>query len=103
MENCKIILYPNHLVRVIESVKWVCPKVLQGCEGVIITDKVFKGVNRNQNVHLSVHISFKYNSILTKEPGLMNLYTVALYDLRKCMKEDNHCLNNLREIISKGR
>ena len=52
----------------------------------------FRDVYRNHPVHLyvplSVQMSCKHNSSLTDESMLMNLNTVAKYDLRICMKED---------------
>jgi len=36
---------------------------------------------------------------LTEEPVLMKLYTVAVYNFKMCMKEDNPGLNYLREIM----
>jgi len=39
---------------------------------------------------MSVHMSCKHNFSLMDEAILMKLYTVAVKDLRMCMKEDNH-------------
>jgi len=36
----------------------------------------------------SVQISCKHNSSLMDKPILIKLYTVVVYDLRMCMKED---------------
>jgi len=41
------------------------------------------------SVHLSAQMSSKRNFCFMDEPILMKLYTVALYDLRKCMKEED--------------
>jgi len=40
------------------------------------------------SVLLSVQMSCKRNSSLTDEPKMMKLYTVAVYDLKMCMKGD---------------
>ena len=41
-------------------------------------------------VRLSVSYACKRNSYLTDEPILMKLYTVTVYNLIICIKEDNH-------------
>ena len=42
---------------------------------------------------------YNLNSSLTEEPILMKLYTVAVYNVKMCIKEDNPGLNYLREIM----
>ena len=46
------------------------------------------GVSRNHPVHPSVLMSCKSNFSLMNEPVLMKFYTVAVNNLRKCIKED---------------
>ena len=47
---------------------------------------------RNRPVRASVDISNKRNSALTIEAIQTELYTVVVYDLMMCMKEDNPSL-----------
>jgi len=53
---------------------------------------MFFGLYRNHPVRQSVHMSCKHNSRVTDGPILMKHYTVAVYNLRICMKEDNRGL-----------
>ena len=50
---------------------------------------VFLGAYRNHPVCRSC----KCNSALTDKPILLKLYTVAVFNLRMCLKEDNPCLD----------
>ena len=50
------------------------------------------------SVHRSVHISYKRNHSLTDEPVLVKLYTVAVYNLWICMKEDILSLNLFKGV-----
>jgi len=52
------------------------------------------GVFKNHPVCLSVIINI--NSSLTDKLILMKLYTVVVYNLRMCMKEDNPGLKNIK-------
>ena len=58
--------------------------------GIIIPRETnFWEVYRNQPVPLPVQLSCKCNSSLTDQPILMKLYTVTVFDMRICRKEDN--------------
>ena len=54
------------------------------------------GVYRNHLVRPSVHMYCKLNFSLMNEPILMKLYTVVVYHLRMCIKEDKSGLNNVK-------
>jgi len=57
------------------------------------------GIYRNHPVDLSVNIYCKLNSSLMNEPILMKLYTVVVYNLRMCIKEDNSSLKKIKGDI----
>ena len=56
----------------------------------------FGVLNRNHPVRISVQISCKPNSSWLHELILMALYTVAVYNVRMCMKENSSGLKYLK-------